>query len=116
MALVKRHNAFRKKLYMNPSEKQFFENAIHNQDENTKIRLAEEGISLDILLNDESSYVREAVAKQKYRLDVLMYDDDEDVKAVVAELGYGLDVLINDKSEFVRLTAQEKKRLNGKNP
>lgn len=110
MALVKRHNAFRKKLYMKPSEKQFFENAIHNQDENTKIRLAKEGIFLDILLNVESSYVREAVARQKYRLDVLMYDDDEDVRAVVAELGYGLDVLINDKSEFVRLTAQ--KRLN----
>lgn len=70
---------------MKPSEKQFFENAIHNQDENTKIRLAEEGIFLDILLNDESSYVKEAVARQKYRLDVLMYDDDEDVRAVVAE-------------------------------
>ena len=63
---------------------------------------------LDILLNDESSYVREAVARQKYRLDVIMYDDDEDVRAVVAELGYGLDELINDKSEFVRLTAQQK--------
>ena len=49
-----------------------------------------------------------AIARQKYRLDVLMYDDDEDVRAVVAELGYGLDVLINDNSEFVRLTAQEK--------
>ena len=59
-------------------------------------------------MNDESSYVREAVARQKYRLDILMYDDDEDVRAVVAELGYGLDVLINDNSEFVRLTAQEK--------
>lgn len=63
---------------------------------------------LDILLNDESSYVREAVARQKYRLDVLMYDDDENVRAVVAELGYGLDALINDKSEFVRLTAQKR--------
>lgn len=101
----------RKKLHMKPSEKQFFENAIHNQDEYTKIRLAEEGIFLDILLNDESSYVREAVARQKYRLDVLMYDDDEDVRAVVASLGFGLDALINDKSKFVRLTAQEK--LNG---
>lgn len=86
----------------------FFENTIHSLDVNTKIRLAEQGQFLDILLNDESSYVREAVARQKYRLDVLMYDDDEDVRAVVAELGYGLDVLINDKSEFVRLTAQEK--------
>lgn len=93
---------------MKPSEKQFFKNTIHNQDENTKIRLAEEGIFLDILLNVESSYVREAVARQKYRLDVHIYDDDEDVRAVVAELGFGLDVLINDKSEFVRLTAQEK--------
>lgn len=78
MALVKRHNAFRKKLYMKPSEKQFFENAIHNQDEYTKLRLAEENIFLEILLNDESSYVREAVARQKYRIDVLMYDNDED--------------------------------------
>lgn len=95
---------------MKPSEKQFFETTIHSLDVNTKIRLAEESVFLDILLNDESSYVREAVARQKYRLDVLMYDDDEDVRAVVAELGYGLDVLINDKSEFVRLTAQ--KRLN----
>lgn len=95
---------------MKPSEKQFFENTIHSLDVNTKIRLAEEGVFLAILLNDESSYVREAVARQKYRLDVLMYDNDEDVRAVVAELGYGLDVLINDKSEFVRLTAQ--KRLN----
>lgn len=65
-------------------------------------------IPLGAILNDESSYVREAVARQKYRLDVLMYDDDEDVRAVVAELGYGLDELIKDKSEFVRLTAQEK--------
>ena len=93
---------------MKPSEKQFFENTIHSLDVNTKIHLAEQGQFLDILLNDESSYLREAVARQKYRLDVLMYDDDEDVRAVVAELGYGLDVLINDKSEFVRLTAQEK--------
>lgn len=61
--------------------------ATHSLDVNTKIRLAEQGIFLDILLNDESSYVREAVARQKYRLDVLMYDDDEDVRAVVAELG-----------------------------
>ena len=95
---------------MKPSEKQFFENTIHSLDVNTKIRLAEQGQFLDILLIDESSYVREAVARQKYRLDVLMYDDDEDVRAVVAELDYGLDALINDKSEFVRLTAQ--KRLN----
>lgn len=95
---------------MKPSEKQFFENAIHSLDVNTKIHLAEEGVFLDILLNDESSYVREAVTRQKYKLDVLMYDDNEDVRAVVAELGYGLDMLINDKSEFVRLTAQ--KRLN----
>lgn len=108
MALVKSHNAFRKKRCMKPSEKQFFENTIHSLDVNTKIRLTEQGQFLDILLNDESSYVREAVARQKYRLDVLMYDDDEDVRAVVAELGFGLDVLINDKSEFVRLTAQEK--------
>lgn len=43
MALVKSHNAFKKKLCMKPSEKQFFENAIRNQDENTKIRLAEQG-------------------------------------------------------------------------
>lgn len=93
---------------MKPSEKQFFENTIHSLDVNTKIRLAEKGIFLDILLNDESSYVRETVARQKYRLDVLMYDDDEDVRAIVAELGYGLDVLINDKSEFVRITAQQK--------
>lgn len=93
---------------MKPSEKQFFENTIHSLDVNTKIRLAEEGIFLDILLNDESSYVKEAVARQKYRLDVLMYDDDEDVRAIVAKLGYGLDELINDKSEFVRLTAQQK--------
>lgn len=93
---------------MKPSEKQFFENTIHNLDVNTKICLAEEGIFLDILLNDKSSYVREAVARQKYRLDVLMYDDDEVVRAVVAELGFGLDALINDKNEFVRLTAQEK--------
>lgn len=93
---------------MKPSEKQFFEDAIHNLDVNTKIILAEHGQFLDILLNDESSYVREAVARQKYRLDVLMYDDDEDVSAVVAELGYGLDVLINDTKKFVRLVAQEK--------
>lgn len=73
---------------------------------------AEEGVFLDILLNDKSSYVKEAVARQKYRLDVLMYDDDENIRTVVASLGYGLDVLINDKSEFVRLTAQEK--LNSK--
>lgn len=99
---------------MKPSEKQFFENNIHSLDVNTKIRLAEEDIFLDILLNDKSSYVREAVARQKYRLDILMYNDDEDVRAVVAELGFGLDALINDKSEFVRITAQEK--LNSKNP
>ena len=93
---------------MKPSEKQFFKNTIHSLDVNTKIRLAEQGQFLNILSNDESSYVKEAVARQKYRLDVLMYDNDEDVRAVVAELGYGLDELINDKSEFVRLTAPEK--------
>ena len=54
--------------------------------------------NLDILINDEDRYVREAVAEQGYGLDILINDENLYVREAVAEQGYGLDKLINDES------------------
>ena len=67
-----------------------------------RLIIAEEGYGLNVLINDEVYYVREAVAKQGYGLDILIEDKDWRVRAAVAEQGYGLDILINDENWRVR--------------
>lgn len=63
---------------------------------------AECAYGLDILVNDESPYVREEVARQGYGLDVLIHDTNPRVRAMVAYHGYGLDILLHDEVWIVR--------------
>ena len=67
-----------------------------------RLEMVKEGYGLNVLINDEVYYVREAVAKQGYGLDILIEDKDWRVRAAVAEQGYGLDILINDENWRVR--------------
>jgi len=64
---------------------------------------------LDILINDEISYVREAVAKQGYGLDILINDESWRVRKEVAKQCYGLDTIVNDESLIVKEIASRKK-------
>ena len=75
-------------------------------DENWRVRAAVAGqnYGLNILIHDEDWRVRAAVAKQGYDLKTLIHDKNPWVRAVVAEQGYGLDILIHDKNCDVRAT------------
>ena len=76
--------------------------------------LAKFGKCVDILKNDRdfnvritvakdnSISVREAVAKNHYRLDLLMHDANWIVRRAVAESGYASEALKNDESYEVR--------------
>ena len=64
--------------------------------------VANQGYGLDILINDEDWKIRSAIAEQKYGLDILINDEKSIVRAEVAKQGYGLDILINDESWYVR--------------
>lgn len=68
---------------------------------------------LDILVNDDSYVVRAAVAAQgrPQDLDILVHDDNEDVRAAVAMQGRDkdLDVLANDDSYIVRMAVAGQK-------
>ena len=66
--------------------------------------VAKQGYSLEILVNDTEWPVRQAVAKQGYGLDVLVNDENWIVRQAVAEQGYGLDILISDVDRDVRQT------------
>lgn len=46
------------------------------------------------MIDDSSAWVREAVARQGYGLDILVHDDVFTVRAAVASQGYALDVLV----------------------
>ena len=81
------------------------EQMLHSDDFSDRVTAAECGYGLDILVNDESPYVREEVARQGYGLDVLIHDTKPRVREMVAKNGYGLDVLINDTDEDVRREA-----------
>ena len=70
--------------------------------------LADQGICLDKLVNDENQHVRIAVARQRYGLHVLIHDKDPWVRVAVAEQGYGLDILVNDEDWYVRRVAKQK--------
>lgn len=53
-------------------------------------------------MTDESSFVRESVAKQGYALERLVNDPSEWVQMRVAEHGYGLEQLKDSPSALVR--------------
>ena len=69
------------------------EQMLHSDDFSDRVTAAECGYGLDILVNDESPYVREEVARQGYGLDVLIHDTNPRVRAMVAYHGYGLDII-----------------------
>lgn len=64
--------------------------------------VAKQGYGLDVLVHDWNPDVRKTVARQGYGLDSLIYDEDYNVRAAVAGQGYGLDILIHDKVWYVR--------------
>lgn len=74
------------------------EQMLHSDDFSYRMAAAECGYGLDILVNDESPYVREEVARQGYGLDVLIHDTNPLVRLAVAKQGYGLDILVNDEN------------------
>lgn len=69
-----------------------------------RIRLAEQGQNLDILVNDENWKVRREVANQGYGLEKLVNDRNWKVRQAVARHGYGLEQLVHDKSIEVKKT------------
>lgn len=73
----------------------------------TRMELAENGIALPTLVNDNSCVVRRVVAREGYGLEVLVHDNSPKVRREVAEQGYGLDVLIHDDIAFVRQEVAE---------
>lgn len=50
------------------------EQMLHSDDFSDRVTAAECAYGLDILVNDESPYVREEVARQGYGLDILIHD------------------------------------------
>lgn len=78
------------------------EQMLHSDDFSDRVTVAECAYGLDILVNDESPYVREEVARQGYGLDVLIHDTNPRVRAMVAYHGYGLDILLHDEVWIVR--------------
>ena len=78
-------------------------------DENWRVRVAvaEQNYGLDILIHDRSQYVRRAVTEQGYGLNIFVNDEDWHVRRAVAEQGYGLDILVNDEDWYVRRAVTE---------
>lgn len=78
-------------------------------DENWRVRVAVAGqnYGLNILIHDEDWRVRRAVAEQNYGLNILIHDRSQYVRAAVAKQGYGLDILVNDEDWRVRITVAE---------
>lgn len=67
-----------------------------------RVECAEAGYGLDILADDKSPAVREAVARNDYKPEKFVDDPDEFVRAIVAMHGKHLDKLIKDTSPLVR--------------
>lgn len=68
------------------------EQMLHSDDFSDRVTAAECAYGLDILVNDESPYVREEVARQGYGLDILIHDTNPRVRAMVAYHGYGIHI------------------------
>lgn len=85
------------------------EDLIHSDDSFIRAAVARHGYGLDILINDENDYVRATVATQGYGLDKLINDDCWSVRVEVANKGYGLGVLINDEDWNVRAAVAQQK-------
>ena len=84
-------------------------------DENSYVRIAvaRQGYGLETLIHDKDPWVRVAVVKQKYGLDILIHDLSPEIRMAVACQGYGLNILANDENMFVRMTAaMQKHNLN----
>ena len=67
-----------------------------------RLKMAEKGYGLNILVNDIKYKVRAAVARGGYGLNLLINDEDWKIRRVVADQGYGLPILINDKNWIIR--------------
>lgn len=78
------------------------EQMLHSDDFSDRVTAAECAYGLDILVNDESHYIREEVARHGYGLGVLIHDTNPRVRAMVAYNGYGLDILLHDEVWIVR--------------
>ncbi len=70
-----------------------------------KVKEIYEGKNLEEYLHDENEYVRAAVARYGYGLDILINDDNPVVREAVAFKEYGLNILVNDSDNEVRHTA-----------
>ena len=57
---------------------------------------------MNVLIKDKSTWVRAAVARQGYGLDILVHDKNKFVRLEVAAQEYGLDILANDKEPAIR--------------
>ena len=75
---------------------------INDEDFDVRKTVAGQGYGLNILIHDKNWCVRAAVAEQSYGLDILIHDKNYDVRAAVAKQGYGLDILVNDEDCDVR--------------
>lgn len=62
------------------------EQMLHSDDFSDRVTAAECAYGLDILVNDESPYVREEVARQGYGLDRLINDEDANVRKAAEEM------------------------------
>ena len=77
--------------------------------EKNRVKAAEQGYALEKLVDDESVWVREEVAKAAGKLgredllDKLVNDESYCVREAVAEQGYGLDRLVDDEHYWVRV-------------
>ena len=71
-----------------------------------KKALADQGLCLDILVNDKDPDVRAAVARQGYGLHTLIHDKDPWVRMVVMKQGYRLETLAHDSNWYVRDVAR----------
>lgn len=78
---------------------------LYSDNPNIRGAIARYGYGLDILINDECSYVRMNLARGGYELDKLINDEEWYVRNAVAEQGYGLDILVKDIHPVVRETA-----------
>ncbi len=58
--------------------------------------------NLQSLVYHNEVFVRLAVAKQGYGLDVLVYDEDYNIREVIAKQGYGFNVLVHDEDYNIR--------------
>ena len=80
---------------------------VNSPDPLIRLAVAEQGVGLDTLMNDDERNVRIAVARQGYGLEKLVDDGYLYVRRAVAEQGYGLEKLVNDEFWVVRRAAEK---------